>query len=77
MSTACLFHVAVCPFIINCQGFGFLGFIVDDLDGASECLKEKGATEIPEPAIFNGKLRRFTDPDGYHVQLALRQAVLE
>lgn len=60
-----------------CQGFGFLGFIVDDLDGASKCLKEKGATEIPEPDIFAGKLRRFADPDGYHVQLALRKAVLD
>lgn len=40
-------------------------------------MKEKGATEIPEPDLFAGKLRRFADPDGYHVQLALRKAVLE
>ncbi len=65
------------PFPRVCQGFGFLGFIVDDLDGASKCLEEKGATGIPEPDIFAGKLRRFADPDGYHVQLALRKAVLE
>lgn len=60
----------------QCQGFGFLGFIVDDLEGASECLKAKGAKEIPEPPMFSGKLRRFADPDGYHIQLALRKAVL-
>lgn len=78
MSALCPFPCCrlLFPFPSN-QGFGFLGFIVDDLDGASDCLKERGATEIPEPAIFKGKLRRFTDPDGYHVQLALRQAVLE
>ncbi|CAM9286282.1 unnamed protein product [Ectocarpus sp. 6 AP-2014] len=61
----------------NPKGFGFLGFIVDDLDGASECVKQTGAQEIGEPAIFEGKMRRFTDPDGYHVQLALRKTILE
>lgn len=40
-------------------------------------MKEKGVPEIPEAAMFKGKLHRFTDPDGYHVQLALRGAVLE
>eukprot|EP00903_Cladosiphon_okamuranus_P017639 g16246.t2 len=59
------------------KGFGFLGFIADDLDGAARCLNERGVPEIPEPAVFKGKLRRFRDPDGYHVQLALRGAVLE
>lgn len=65
---------AICAY---CQGFGFLGFIVDDLEGASESLKAKSATEIPEPSMFSGKLRRFADPDGYHVQLALRKTVLQ
>lgn len=59
------------------QGFGFLGFIVDDFDGASKCLRARGAKEIPEPTTYEGKLARFADPDGYHVQLALRKAVLE
>lgn len=70
----------VLPFSLartQCQGFGFLGFIVDDFDGASKCLRAKGAKEIPEPTIYEGKLARFADPDGYHVQLALRKAVLE
>ena len=40
-------------------------------------MKDKGVPEIPEPGVFKGKLRRFTDPDGYHIQLALRGAVLE
>lgn len=59
------------------QGFGYLGFIVDDVDGASKLLLSKGTDEIPEPSIFHGKLRRFRDPDGYHVQLAKRKAVLD
>lgn len=59
------------------QGFGFLGFIVDDLDGASESLRAKGFEEIPEPSMFKGKLTRFRDPDGYHIQLAKRKSVLE
>lgn len=61
----------------DCQGFGFLGFIVDDLDRGSQSLREKGAEEVPEPALFQGKLSRFRDPDGYHVQLARRKAVLD
>lgn len=54
-----------------------MGFIVDDLNGASECLRARGAKEIPEPSIYEGKLARFADPDGYHVQLALRKTVFE
>eukprot|EP00752_Nemacystus_decipiens_P012878 g11400.t1 len=59
------------------KGFGFLGFIADDLDGVARYLKDEGVPEIPEQDMFKGKLRRFTDPDGYHVQLAQRGAVLE
>ncbi|CAM9090744.1 unnamed protein product [Laminaria digitata] len=59
------------------KGFGFLGFIVDDFDGASKCLRARGAKEIPEPSVYEGKLARFADPDGYHVQLARRKSVLE
>ncbi|CAM9257775.1 unnamed protein product [Scytosiphon promiscuus] len=59
------------------KGFGHLGFIVEDLSGASKFLRERGVAEIPEAPIFEGKLRRFADPDGYHVQLAQRKAVLE
>lgn len=53
-----------------------MGFIVDDLESACKRLTEKGAKEIPEPSVFSGKLARFEDPDGYHVQLALRKSVL-
>ena len=74
---ACLQHLLF-PSLARtpCQGFGFLGFIVD-LNGASECLRARGAKEIPEPSIYEGKLARFADPDGYHVQLALRKTVFE
>lgn len=58
------------------KGFGYLGFIVDDLSGASKRLEERGVPGIPEAPIFEGKLRHFSDPDGYHVQLAQRKAVL-
>ena len=67
-----------CPvFLFYLQGFGYLGFIVDDLEVACKRLAEKGARKIPEPEAFAGKLARFEDPDGYHVQLALRKAVVE
>lgn len=50
---------------------------MEDLDAASNSLKAKGAEEVSEPSIFKGKLRRFRDPDGYHVQLARRRMVLQ
>lgn len=54
-----------------------MGFIVDDFDGASKCLRARGAKEIPEPSVYEGKMACFADPDGYHVQLARRKSVLE
>ncbi|CAM9360092.1 unnamed protein product, partial [Choristocarpus tenellus] len=58
-------------------GFGHVGFIVDDIEGIANTLRERGCEELAEPGMPDGKVLRFRDPDGYHVQLILRGAVLE
>ncbi|CAN0074780.1 unnamed protein product [Discosporangium mesarthrocarpum] len=59
------------------EGFGHIGFIVNDIEGAAKALRDRSSEELPEPGMPAGRILRFRDPDGYHVQLAALGTNLE
>ena len=51
------------------QGFGHIGFIVNDLEKTCEYLEEKGCTFRKKPDTGMAGLAFVYDPDGYSVEL--------
>merc|ERR1719329_329006 len=57
------------------QGFGHIGFLVDDLDGSCTKMEENGAIFKKKPQDGNMRGIAFVyDPNGYWIELIDRKA---
>ncbi|GJQ11466.1 hypothetical protein GpartN1_g3257.t1 [Galdieria partita] len=58
----------------NPKGFGYIGFIVDDIQKAIETLKKHNVTVISTTDDKNTPVAYIADPDGYWIQLISRKS---